>query len=322
MLTLAALEEAATTVYRHMAPTPLYGWPLLDQHAGCQVLVKHENHAPTGSFKARGSLVYMEAMARQHPSGTSFITATRGNHGLSMAWAAKIYGFHVASVVPQGNSPEQNAAVQAMGAFLIEHGSSFEEAQERAFTISEEARYNSIPSFHMDLVKGSATYAMELFRKAPRLDAVFVPMGLGNGICGVLAAKAIFRAETRVIGVVSENAPAYVRAVESGDMQGAPSKPTFADGLAVADPDPEAAAIIRAGVDHMVQVSDDEIAEAIRILYRATHNLSEGAGAASLAGLMQERAKWAGKRVAIILCGQNIDRHWMHDILAGRTPSA
>lgn len=322
MLTLAALEDAATVVYNHMTPTPLYNWPLLDQYTGCQVMVKHENHAPTGSFKARSALVFMEAMRRIHPTGSSFITATRGNHGLSLAWAAQVFGFQMALVMPQGVSPEKVAMAQAHGAFVIEHGMRFEDAQAHAQALAAEGRHAPVPAFHTDLVRGCGTYALELFRAGPAPDAIFVPIGLGNGLCGVLAARAVFRAPTRVIGVVSDRAPVYARTLMGQAMPAEPGLPTFAEGLNVTVPDAEALATIRAGVDHLVEVSDDDVAEAIRLLFRTTHNVAEGAGAAALAGLRKEQDEWAGKRVAVILCGQNIERRAMRDILAGRTPTA
>lgn len=319
MLTLAAIEDAAETVYRSMAPTPQYAWPLLAEAVGRPVWVKHENHTPTGAFKVRGGLVMANGIARHHPSGTGIISATRGNHGQSLAFAAARNGLACTIVVPRGNSREKNAAMRAFGAELVEAGSDFDEAKQHAMALADERGLVMVPSFHSDLVRGVATYAMEFFRAVADLDVVYVPIGLGSGICGMISARDLLGRRTKIVGVVSDKADAYALSLESGQRVETASAATFADGMAVRGPDETALAVIRAGVDDILRVSDEAIADAVRQLYRATHNLAEGAGAAALAALLQDRNR--GKTAGIVLSGQNIDTDWMATILAGHTPA-
>jgi threonine dehydratase len=248
------------------------------------------------------------------------ITATRGNHGQSLAFACARAGVACTVVVPFGNSTEKNAAMRAFGAELIEHGRDFDEARERAIEIAAERGFEYGKSFDKDLVLGVATYAHELFTAEPALDAVYVPIGLGSGICGVIGARDALGRKTRVIGVVSERANTYRLSLDAGRLVPTNSALTFADGVAVRVPDAQALAVLQAGMYHLIELSDDEIAEAIRVLYSDTHTLAEGAGAAAFAGLMRERASLQGKRVAVIVSGQNIDRPWMATVLAGGTP--
>jgi len=314
------LEAACTIVHAAMPPTPQFAWPLLKARTGVDVVIKHENHTPTGAFKVRGGLVYVDRLKRERPDVKGVITATRGNHGQSLAFACARAGIACTVVVPFGNSAEKNAAMKAFGAELIEHGRDFDEARERAAEIAAERGYEYGRSFDRDLVLGVATYAHELFTAEPELDAVYVPIGLGSGICGVIAARDALARKARVIGVVSDRANTYRLSLDAGRAVPTNSALTFADGMAVRIPDKEALDIIRRGMERLIEVTDDEIAEAIRALYVDTHTLAEGAGAAAFAALMQERERMRGKRAAVIVSGQNIDRPWMQTVLAGGTP--
>ncbi len=322
LFTHAELEAAAALVYRHMPPTPQYAWPLLAKRTGAEVWVKHENHTPTGAFKVRGGFFYIDGLARSGAKIAGVISATRGNHGQSIALAARKAGLKAVIYVPHGNSVEKNAAMRAFGAELVEFGQDFDEARAEAMRVAADRGLHAIPSFHPDLVKGVATYALELFRVAGPLDAVYVPIGLGSGICGVIQVRDLLGLKTEVIGVVSENANAYALSFEAGRVVTTTSARTFADGMAVRLPDPVALDIIKRGVSQIIQLSDDDVAAAIRAYYEDTHNLAEGAGAAPLAGLMRDRHRMANKRVGVILCGGNIDRSVFLQILSGKTPSA
>ncbi|MDP1966009.1 MAG: threonine dehydratase [Reyranella sp.] len=317
MLSLQDVEDAAAIVYAAMPPTPQYAWPLLARRAGCEVWVKHENHTPTGAFKVRGGLVYMDRLKRDQPAVAGVISATRGNHGQSIALAAAKVGIAATIVVPEGNSVEKNAAMRAFGAELVEAGHDFDSARETAMRLAGERGLSMVPSFHRDLVCGVATYALELFRAAPPLDTVYVPIGLGSGICGVIAVRDALGLSTKVVGVVSTEAPAYALSFAAGKVVATNSANTMADGMAVRGPDAEALKVILKGADRIVKVSDAEIALAMRAYYEDTHQLTEGAGAASLAALMQERAQMAGKRVGLVLSGGNIDRPLYLRALAG-----
>ena len=321
MFTLAELEAAVPVVRAAMPPTPQFAWPLLRQRTGVDVVVKHENHTPTGAFKVRGGIVYVDRLKRERPQVKGVITATRGNHGQSLAFACGRAGIACTVVVPFGNSTEKNAAMQAFGAELIEHGRDFDEARERAAEIAQERGYEYGKSFDKDLVLGVATYAHELFTAEPKLDAVFVPIGLGSGICGVIGARDALGHKAQVFGVVSDRANTYKRSLDAGRLVPTNSALTFADGMAVRIPDAQAFAIMQTGMAGLIEVTDDAVADAIRALYTDTHTLAEGAGAAAFAALMRERDKLKGKRVAVIVSGQNIDRPWMATVLGGGTPA-
>ena len=318
MFTLDELEAASAQVHAVFAPTPAYAWPLLAARTGAQVWVKHENLTPTGAFKVRGGLVHVERVAREGLAPDGLISATRGNHGQSLAFAGRRFGVPVTIVVPRGNSPEKNAAMRALGARLIEHGADFDAARVEAMRLAGEDGLSFAPSFHRDLVLGVATWALELFRAAPPLDALYVPIGLGSSICGAIRVRDLLGLETEIIGVQSAGAPAYARSLAAGHPVEIDRAETFADGLAVRIPDPAAFAIIRAGVARIVTVNDDEIAAAIRAYWTDSHQLAEGAGAAPLAALVQERETMAGKRVGLPLSGGNIDLALFRDwVLAG-----
>jgi threonine dehydratase len=321
MFSLEELDAAARLVHAVMPATPQYAWPLLAQRFGFEVLVKHENHTPIGAFKVRGGLTYLDALRREQPRVRGIISATRGNHGQSLAFAGRHFGVPVAVVVPYGNATEKNAAMRALGAELIEHGADFDEAKQHAAALAAERGYAFVPSFDVRLVLGVATYARELFAAAGDLDVIYVPIGLGSGICGLIRTRDLLGLATEIVGVVSEQANAYRLSFDRGHAVATNSAATFADGMAVRVPDPQALVIIRAGAARIVEVSDDEVAAAIRVLHEDTHNLAEGAGAASLAAANKERATLRGKKVAVILSGGNIDRAWAAEVLSGATPA-
>ena len=318
MLSLQDVEDAAAIVHAAMPATPQYAWPLLARRTGAEVWVKHENHTPTGAFKVRGGLVYMDRLKREQPGIAGVVSATRGNHGQSIALAAGRVGIAATIVVPLGNSVEKNAAMRAFGAELVEEGHDFDAARVTAMRLAGERGLSMVPSFHRDLVRGVATYALEFFRATPALDTVYVPIGLGSGICGVIAVRDILGLSTKVVGVVSTEAPAYALSFAAGKVVATNSADTMADGMAVRGPDAEALAMICTGAERIVQVNDAEIATAMRAYYEDTHQLTEGAGAASLAALMQERDRQAGKRIGLILSGGNIDRPLYLRALADR----
>lgn len=317
MFDLTALREAATFVHQHLAPTPQLAWPLLAERTGCQVWVKHENHAPTGAFKVRGGLVYVRSLLTAAERPTGLVTATRGNHGQSLALASRQAGLPLVIVVPEGNSREKNAAMRALGAELVEFGADFDVAREQAARIAQARGYLMVPSFHPELVRGVATYALELFEAVRDLETVYVPIGMGSGICGLIQARNLLGLRTEIVGVVSTEADAYARSFESGRIVTTASAETFADGMACRIPHPEAFALVREQTARILRVSDEEIAQAMRLYHETTHNTAEGAGAAALAGLLQERERQTGRRVAVVLSGANVDRARYAQVLAG-----
>jgi threonine dehydratase len=321
MFTTDELHAAAALVATQMPPTPQYAWPLLGQRLGAEVWVKHENHTPTGAFKVRGGITFIDWLRRTHPDCPGIVTATRGNHGQSQARAARAAGLRALVYVPHGNSVEKNAAMRAFGAELVEHGADFDEARLEAFRVAAAEGLHIVPPFHRELVRGVATYALELFTAAPHLDTVYVPIGCGSGICGVIAARDALGLKTNVVGVVSEGAQCARLSVEAGRLIETPTARTFADGMAVRVPVAEAFAVYSRGAERIVSMSDAEIAEAIRVYFTDTHNLAEGAGAAPLAALMQDRGRMQGRAVGVILCGGNIDADWMRTVLAGGVPA-
>lgn len=321
MLTVADIEAAGALVYATMGgPTPAYAWPLLAQRTGCEVWVKHENHTPIGAFKVRGGLVYLDHLAKSEEDVAGVISATRGNHGQSIALAAGKAGLRAVIYVPEGNSVEKNAAMAAFGAELVVQGRDFDAAAAAARQAAVEQGLHMIPSFDPLLVKGVATYSLEFFRQAPGLDVVYVPIGMGSGICGMIAARDALGLKTDIVGVVAEGAPAIALSVEAGHPVPTNEARTFADGMACREPHPEALDIIGRGAARIVRVSEDAIAEAIRIYYQDTHNLAEGAGAAPLAALINEKARLVGKKAGVVLSGGNIDKSLFAKVLSGETP--
>src|SRR6202049_611656 len=307
MFDLGQLEHAQAIVGAAMPPTPAYAWPLLSERLGATAIVKHENHTPTGAFKVRGGVVYVASLERERPDPAALISATRGNHGQSLAFAASRYGVPVTIYVPSGNSVEKNRAMRAFGAELVEHGEDFQEAREQAYRHADAAGLHIVPAFHPDLVLGVATYALELLRKTPDLDVLYVPIGQGSGICGCILVRDLLGLATEIVGVQSTEAPSYALSFAAGTVVKTNSSHTLADGLATRVPDADALAIILKGASRIVQVSDDEVAAAVRAYWTDTHNLAEGAGAAALAAALQDKAKLRGKRVGLILSGGNID---------------
>lgn len=319
-LSIASLRAAAEMVHAQVPPTPQHAWPLLAERAGCAVWVKHENHTPTGAFKVRGAITYIDWLRRTHPEVTGIITATRGNHGQAQVRAASAAGLSVTIVVPHGNALEKNRAMRAFGANLIEHGHDFDSAKAEALRLSREQGLFMVPAYHGELVRGVASYGLELFDAVPDLDTVYVPVGCGSGLCGTIAARDALGLSTKVVGVVSAHVDAAKRSFEAGQLIASPSAHTFADGVAVCTPVQEALDYFGSRADRFVGVTDDEVAHAIRAYWEDTHNLAEGAGAVALAALLQERDAMRGKTVAVILSGGNGDRSQMAEILAGHTP--
>ena len=322
MLTLSDLEAAATIVYGSMPATPQLRWPLLDARCGADVWIKHENHTPVGAFKVRGGLVYMDDLFRREPDVRGIVTATRGNHGQSAAFAARRYGRAVAVVVPFGNSVEKNRAMKALGAELIESGHDFQAALEAAAAIAGERGWHFMPSFDERLVRGVASYSLELLRAVPGLQTLYVPIGLGSGICGAIAARNALGRTTAIVGVVSASAPAYARSLAEKRLVSHEATTRIADGVACRTPVPEALDAIAAGVERIVEVTDDEVEEAMRAIYEDTHNVAEGAGAVGLAALWQERGRIAGRVVGTVLTGSNVDARLYGPILAAGGASA
>ncbi len=326
----AELDAAAAAVYAAMPPTPQYRWPVLEEATGVETWVKHENHTPAGAFKVRGGIVYFDRLAREGADGrgrvAGVVTATRGNHGQSVGMAARRHGIPAAVVVPRGNSREKNAAMRALGVELVEAGDDFQASVEAAQAIAAERGWHRLPSYHRDLVAGVGTYAVELFRAAPALDVVYVPIGMGSGACGALAARAALGVRAAVVGVVSAHAPAYARSLANGRVESHPALTVLADGMACRTPVPAALDALAGragapGLDRVVEVTDAEVAEAMRLLFSATHNAAEGAGAAALAALLQERRRspglLEGRRAAVVLCGGNVDADVFARVLAG-----
>lgn len=315
MFGLDELHQAEAVVRAAMPPTPQLAWPLLARRTGAEVWVKHENHTPTGAFKVRGGLVYVDRQRRERPGAAGLISATRGNHGQSLAYAGRRHGVPVTILVPRGNSVEKNAAMRALGAELVEHGEDFQAAREEAQRRAQARGLEMVPAFHPDLVLGVATYALELLTAVPDLDTLYVPIGQGSGVCGCVAVRDLLNRRTEIVGVQSTAAPAFALSFAAGRVVTTETCDTRADGMATRVPDPEALAIILKGVARIVQVTDAEVAAAIRAYWTDTHNLAEGAGAAPLAALLQERERMRERRVAVILCGGNIDlelfRRWV-----------
>ena len=315
MFDLAELERAHKIVGQAVPPTPAHTWPLLGKRLGTHVVVKHENHTPTGAFKVRGGLVYFDRLKRERPGIAGLISATRGNHGQSLAFAASRYRLPVTIYVPYGNSVEQNRAIRGFGAELVEHGEDFQAAREEAYRRAASNGLEIVPAFHPDLVLGVATYALELLRKAPDLDVLYVPIGQGSGICGCILARDLLGLKTEIVGVQSTEAPSYALSFAAGTVVTTETSNTRADGVATRIPDADAVAIMRKGASRIVQVTDDEIASAMRAYWTDTHNLAEGAGAAALAAALQEKTILQGKRVGLVLSGGNIDfdrfRSWV-----------
>jgi len=315
--TLDEVRAAAEIIYRLMPPTPQYRWPLLCERLGTDVWVKHENHTPIGAFKARTAIVYAEKLLQREPATRGLIAATRGNHGQSVALAAQRKNLPCIIVVPRGNSVEKNAAMRAQGAQLIEQGEDFQSALEHAVKLSAELGYHLVPPYHRDIVLGIATYWLELFTALPQLDVVYVPVGMGSGICSASAVRNALGLRTKLIGVVSDLAPMYALSFDAKKIVESPALTALADGLACRKGNEEALHVMLQNVEHIVRVTDDEVAGAMLALFTDTHNVIEGAGAASLAAALKETPALKGKRVALIATGGNVDHDVFARVLAG-----
>ncbi len=314
---LDQIHEAQNLIYRSMPPTPQYTWPLINQRLGAEAWIKHENHTPVGAFKLRGAIVYATWLKQAQPSLTGVVAATRGNFGQGVAMAARILGLKSIIVVPHGNSVEKNRAMVAQGAELVQHGDDFQASLEFARAFAVERGFAVVESFHEQLVRGTATYALELFETAPPLDRIYVPIGMGSSICGVAAARNALKLQAEIIGVTSDACPAYALSFREHKLVEAPARTLIADGQACRTPSPQALELIWANVNRIVEVSDEEIAEAMGAYYQDTHNLAEGAGASSLAAALKEKSALDGKRVGIVLTGGNVDRETFIAAISG-----
>ena len=314
---LSDIEAAAEVVYRSFPPTPQYRWGLLSERLGTACWLKHENHTPVGAFKIRGGLTYFDQLRQRGELPREVISATRGNHGQSIGWAAREHGVACTIVVPRGNSVEKNAAMRALGVQLIEHGDDFQESREHAMRLAAERGAHMVPSFHKDLLRGVSTYWWEMFKAVPLLDVVYVPIGQGSGACSAVAAKRALGHPVRIVGVVSAHATTYADSIAAGRVVEAPVTTQLADGMACRVADAEALGILTPALDHIVQVTDAEVAAAMRALFADTHNVAEGAGAAAFAAAMQEKESLQGLNVGVTLCGGNVDSQMFAKVLAG-----
>lgn len=317
---LDQLEEATRLVHAVMAPTPQICWPQLCQRLGAEVWVKHENHTQVGAFKIRGGIVYFEELCHKRPTLTGVVAATRGNHGQSVAYAARRHGLKSLIVVPHGNSVEKNAAMRALGADIVECGSDFVDAYQHAKSLAADNTLHMVPSFDETLVRGVASYSLELFRSVPDIHTLYVPIGWGSGICGAMAARDALQLKTEIVGAVAEAAPTYAKSFQAGRAMPQRVSTTIADGVALRMPDENALECILRGVARIVTVTEDEIASAMRTLFTATHNVAEGAGAVALAAAIKERPKLLGRRIAIVQSGGNVDREVFARVLLGNDP--
>ena len=315
---LKEIQRAAELVYRTMPATPQYTWPLINARAGAEVWVKHENHAPVGAFKLRGGLVYLDWLRRERPEVTTVVSATRGNHGQSIALAAAKSGVRAVIVVPHGNSEEKNKAMRALGAELVVHGEDFQAALEHAVSLERENGWHWVPSYHRMLTTGVATYALELLSACPELDTVYVPIGMGSGISGMIAVRDALGLKTKIVGVTSTLAPATALSFAAGHVVEHAVSTRIADGVSCRLPEEAAIAVFRAGVERIIEVDDDEVEEAMRIYFADTHNVAEGAGAVGLAGLLKDRGA-GGRRIGTVLTGGNVDSAVFGGVLAGRS---
>ncbi len=314
---LDEIRAAQALVYGAMPATPQYAWPLLNRRLGTEAWIKHENHTPVGAFKVRGALLYANWLKQNQPGLQGVVAATRGNHGQGVGMAARLLGLKAIIVVPHGNNPDKNRAMRAQGAELVEHGQDFQESLEHAHRVAEETGYALLDSFHEQLVLGTATYALEMFEGSPQLDTVYVPIGLGSSICGVSAARDALGLATEIVGVVAADSPAYAHSFRQRVPVEFPARTQLADGLACRKPNSLALETIWTRVVRVLEVTEAEIAHAMRVYFDDTHNLAEGAAAAALAGALQEKEHLAGRRIGIVLTGGNVDRTTCVRVLLG-----
>jgi threonine dehydratase len=314
--TLAEISDAQQLVYSVMPPTPQFVWPLLSERLGTEIWVKHENHTPIGAFKARTAVVYAAELFSHTNNISGLVTATRGNHGQSVALAAKRFSVPAYVVVPRGNSTAKNAAMRAQGANLIEYGVDFQEAKEHAQSLAGQNAWHFVPNYHRDIIKGVGTYWLEFFSAVPNLDVVYVPIGQGSGICSCSAVRNGMGLKTKIVGVVAEGAPAYALSFAARHAVAAPVTTVLADGMACRVPDEDGLDAILNNVERIVTVSEEEIADAMRIYFTDTHNVVEGAGAAGLAAALKEKHLLRGSCVGLVASGGNVDRELFARILA------
>jgi len=314
---LQSIEAAADVVYRAMPPTPQYRWPLSSRRLGTHCWLKHENHTPVGAFKIRGGLTFFDDLRQRDALPRAVISATRGNHGQSVAWSARAHGVACTIVVPYGNSVEKNAAMRALGAELVEHGDDFQASREHALALAEQTGAMMVPSFHAALVRGVATYWWEFLRAVPQLDIVYVPIGLGSGICGAIAARRALQHPVRIVGVVSSHATTVADSLQAGLVVAAPVTTVLADGMACRIAEQDALDTLAQELDHVVRVSDAEVAQAMRDVFADTHNVAEGAGAAGFAAAMQECDAIRGLVAGTVLSGGNVDGAVLAQVLGG-----
>ena len=313
-----AIEEAAELLRTLVPPTPQYLWPQVVQAFGANVWIKHENHTPIGAFKARSAAIYFHRLMQKEPDSRGVITATRGNHGQAVGLAARRFKLPATVYVPRGNSAEKNNAMRALGVKLVEHGIEFQEAREEAASVGEREALHMVPAFHQDIVLGVATYWAELFRAVPDIDVVYAPIGQGSGICAAAAARNVYSPRTKIVGVCSAQAPCFARSFEAGKVVEAPVSTVLGDGMACRKPDADAVAIVLANVERVVEVTNAELADAMRRIFAMTHNVAEGAGAAAFAAAWRERESLRGQRVGLTLSGGNVDSDMFADVLAGK----
>jgi threonine dehydratase len=313
-----AIADAAEFLRELVPPTPQFVWPQVAAAFGAEVWFKHENHTPIGAFKARSVAIYFRELLRRDATVSGVVTATRGNHGQAVGLAARLFKLPATVFVPRGNSVEKNAAMRALGATLIEHGDDFQESREEALRVATRDGLHLVPSYHLDIVKGVATYWAELFRAAPDIDVVYVPIGMGSGICAAAAARNLLSPRTKIVGVCSSHALASSRSFAARAVIEAPVATKLGDGMACRKLDAESIAIMVDNVERIVEVTDAELAEAMRAIFRLTHNVAEGAGAAGFAAAWRERESLAGKRVGLSITGGNVDAPVFADVLAGK----
>jgi threonine dehydratase len=316
---LEQLEQATEEIYPYMSPSSQLQWPLLSERCGCRVWVKHENHNPTGAFKVRGGLLYIGRLVRREPNVKGVVTATRGNHGLSIAFAAARHNLPCVVVVPEGNNPEKNLAIKALGAELVIHGRDFDEAIPHSHALADRHGFHRLPSFHEDLVCGVASYSMEFLKARPELERVYVSIGLGSGVCGMICARNALGMNTEIIGVSADGADCYARSFAAGRCVSTPSADTLADGMAVREPNPEALALMLDNLARVVTVTESEIMQAMAHYFTDTHNVAEGAGAAPLAALLHEGAPSPEAAIGLVLSGGNAERTLYGQVLGGYT---
>ncbi len=319
-VSIEGVLAAREAVYRTLEPTPLGRYPLLDGETGMRLVLKHENHLPTGAFKIRGGLNFMHHFAAER-THRGVVTATRGNHGQSVALAAGIFETPATIVVPFGNNPEKNDAVRAFGARLVEFGRDFDEAREEAERLATAENLRFIHSANEPhLINGVGTYALEIIERlklmGESLQAIFVPIGMGSGICGVITVFRELSPETKIIGVQAEGAPSVYLSWRAGERVTTPHAHTMADGVATRVPAELTLGIMTRGVDEIMLVSDSEIIRAIRLLWRTTHNLVEGAGACAVAGAIKLKEQLAGQNIACVLTGGNLDTQTLKTVFS------